>query len=72
MLRLRTGEAVLAAYTQTIVHTAIPKVTCPSCGKQMSLSAIEPERDNRQRMTFECDCGFTYSHSSAVAVERTL
>ena len=46
---------------QRIESASIPKVTCPQCRAHMSLSRIEPEApDNRDRMFFECVCGFEY------------
>jgi hypothetical protein len=38
----------------------------------MRLSTIMPEDHHRERMTFECECGFDYRQSSAVTTERTL
>ena len=33
----------------------------------MRLATVEPEAiDNRERMTFSCDCGFDYRQSSAI------
>jgi hypothetical protein len=51
----------------------IPRVLCPMCSKPMRLSTIEP-RDMAadERMTFQCDCGFEYRASPAVAAERAL
>lgn len=50
----------------------LPIITCPSCGKHMRLRTIEPEPDNRDRMTFECDCGFDYHQSASATGERSL
>ncbi|MEJ2432245.1 MAG: hypothetical protein P8Y53_03435 [Pseudolabrys sp.] len=50
----------------------LPIILCPVCVKPMRLSTIIPEHDNRERMTFACDCGFTYQQSEAVAAERKL
>ncbi len=47
-------------------------VACPSCGKHMRLATREPEGDARERMTFECDCGFDYQHSLVATAEQTL
>jgi hypothetical protein len=53
---------------------AIPIVTCPRCGRRMRLTTVEPEHaaHPRDRMTFECDCGFSYRQSAAVRAEQTL
>jgi len=57
----------------TLARLAIPKITCPCCGGRMRLATVEPEiTDNRQRMTFTCDCGFDYRQSQAVMIEQTL
>lgn len=48
----------------------LPTIMCPVCGEHMRLSTIIPEEDNRQRMTFVCDCGFEYRQSEAVSGER--
>jgi C4-type Zn-finger protein len=50
----------------------IPIISCPMCGRRMRLSTIMPEDHHRERMTFECECGFDYRQSSAVTAERTL
>jgi RNase P subunit RPR2 len=50
----------------------LPIITCPSCGDHMRLSAIVPEEYHRERITFECECGFDYRQSSAVVIERGL
>jgi C4-type Zn-finger protein len=52
--------------------SAIPIIACPICGRRMRLSTIMPEDHHRERMTFECECGFDYRQSSAVTTERTL
>jgi hypothetical protein len=57
----------------TLADLTIPKIVCPRCGTRMRLATVEPEAvDNRQRMTFTCDCGFDYRQSHAVMIERTL
>jgi hypothetical protein len=38
----------------------------------MRLSTILPDRQNRDRMTFTCTCGFDYQQSATVAAERML
>jgi DNA-directed RNA polymerase subunit M/transcription elongation factor TFIIS len=41
--------------------TSIPKITCPQCGAQMTLARVEPDGpDDRERMFFDCLCGFEY------------
>lgn len=50
----------------------IPTVVCPRCGSRMRLATILPDGQNRDRMTFSCDCGFDYQQSSTVATERML
>jgi C4-type Zn-finger protein len=48
-------------------------IRCPVCGDQLRLSTMVPDIDNKhERMSFDCDCGFTYQQSHVVAVERTL
>jgi transposase-like protein len=39
----------------------VPAITCPSCGSDMRLATIIPESDHRDRMRFECTCGFDYT-----------
>lgn len=49
---------------QRIVNFPIPRIVCPRCGSQMTLSRIEPEGpDNRDRMFFDCTCEFEYCMS---------
>jgi hypothetical protein len=55
-----------------IASFAIPIITCPRCSHHMRLSTIMPDRDERERMTFTCQCGFDYQQSAAVLAERTL
>ncbi|HET9617080.1 MAG TPA: hypothetical protein VFP74_07900 [Pseudolabrys sp.] len=50
----------------------IPTVHCPRCGSRMRLSTILPDGQDRDRMTFSCDCGFDYQQSSTAAAERML
>jgi hypothetical protein len=50
----------------------IPVVTCPTCGAHMRLSTVEPERDHKEKMTFECACGFDFTQSAPPAGERGL
>lgn len=50
----------------------LPIIKCPLCGEHMALRTIIPEHDERERMTFACECGFDYQQSSAVAAERSL
>jgi len=38
----------------------------------MRLATILPDGQDRDRMTFSCDCGFDYQQSSMVAAERML
>ena len=46
----------------------IPIVLCPKCAKRMRFATFEPTtRDDRYRMTFDCDCGFKYQLSDAAA-----
>ena len=60
-------------FQPTLADLAIPTIVCPRCGTRMRLSTVEPEQiDNRERMTFACDCGFDYRQSHAVTIERTL
>jgi hypothetical protein len=57
----------------TLADLTIPKIVCPCCGSRMRLMTVEPEAiDNRERMTFGCDCGFDYRQSHAVMIEQTL
>jgi hypothetical protein len=57
----------------TLADLIIPKIVCPCCGSPMRLATVEPEAiDNRERMTFTCDCGFDYRQSHAVTIEQTL
>ena len=59
--------------TPTLADLTIPRITCPRCASRMRLSTVEPERnDNRERVTFTCDCGFDYRQSRAIVIERTL
>ena len=57
----------------TLADLTIPKIVCPRCGTRMRLTTVEPEDiDNRERMTFTCDCGFDYRQSHTVMIEQTL
>jgi len=38
----------------------------------MRLTTILPARQDRDRMTFSCGCGFDYQQSASVAAERML
>lgn len=38
----------------------------------MRLTTILPDRQDRDRMTFSCDCGFDYQQSTSVTAERSL
>jgi hypothetical protein len=43
-------------------HPAVPRVTCPHCGRKMRLTHIEPVlKDGRvmNSSAFSCKCGFT-------------
>ena len=57
---------------QAVLRFPIPTVLCPRCGSRMRLATILPDREDRDRMTFSCDCGFDYQQSSTVAAERML
>jgi lysyl-tRNA synthetase class I len=49
---------------EAVQHSAdsiIPDIICPQCGKRMRLATVEPEgSDDRDRMKFDCECGFEY------------
>lgn len=46
------------------LHPAIPRISCPKCGNTMRLAKIEPEpHGHGEMMTFDCQCGFTYTQS---------
>jgi RNase P subunit RPR2 len=62
----------VAKSSQVAEQSALPIITCPSCGKHMRLSTILPEEDHRERMTFTCECGVDYRQSHAVTLERGL
>jgi RNase P subunit RPR2 len=52
---------LMATSTQPqIPEGSIPKVICPQCGAQMTLSRIEPEGPDDSHMVFDCLCGFEY------------
>ena len=55
-----------------VLSSVVPSITCPCCGRHMRLSLVEPEQRcvDRDRMTFDCDCGFEYRQSRLVAEER--
>ena len=56
---------------QRIDSLSIPRVICPQCGAQMGLCRIEPEGpDNRDRMFFDCACGFEYRLSDRANKDR--
>ena len=60
-------------YQPTLADLTIPQILCPRCGSRMRLTTVEPEAiNNRERMTFTCDCGFDYRQSHAVMIDRTL
>jgi hypothetical protein len=64
---------VSITFTDQKSHPSIPRVLCPRCGTLMRLATVEPEQtENRERMTFACDCGFDYRQSHAVFIERTM
>lgn len=55
------------------LHPAIPRVLCPNCGKQMRLETIVTELpNNRERVTFNCDCGFDFKRTRPATIEHTL
>ena len=58
----KRGDPIMATSEQQhAANVSIPKITCPQCGARMSLARIELEGpDNRDRMFFECVCGFDY------------
>lgn len=45
---------------QAAAKFPIPTVLCPRCGHRMRLATILPDGQDRDRMTFSCDCGFDY------------
>jgi Zn ribbon nucleic-acid-binding protein len=47
----------------------ILKITCPACQRRMRLSMIEPAGE-RDRIVYECECGFEYYQSRNAARER--
>lgn len=51
------------------MHPAIPRVLCPRCASTMRLAEVTSEED-RERMKFDCACGFEYQMSSRVQSER--
>jgi hypothetical protein len=52
---------MVADAAERVVNPSIPRITCPQCGSSMVLSRIEPEApNNRDRMFFDCVCGFEY------------
>jgi hypothetical protein len=54
------------------IKSSLPIILCPMCGNKMRLSVIMPEDHHRERMTFDCECGFDYRQSMAVEAERGL
>jgi predicted RNA-binding Zn-ribbon protein involved in translation (DUF1610 family) len=60
----------MSASAHVLEKFVLPIITCPACGSHMRLRTIVPEEYQRERMTFVCECGFDYRHSSAVTVER--
>jgi hypothetical protein len=53
-------------------HPAIPRVSCPSCGKIMKLRRIAPDPGDNAVMQFTCDCGFDYRMSARARSEAAL
>jgi hypothetical protein len=51
---------------------AIPRVNCPRCNTPMRLSAVTPELDGDDVMTFDCDCCFEYHMSAKVMSQETI
>jgi hypothetical protein len=47
-------------------------IICPRCAKQMRFSHMESGPNNDYRIAFDCDCGFEYRQSRAVAAERKV
>src|SRR5476649_2181418 len=65
-------SSFMSASAHVPEQSVLPIITCPACGNHMRLSTIVPEEYQRERMTFVCECGFDYRHSSAITVERSL
>ena len=53
------------AVQRKAADTPIPQVTCPMCSKQMRLAVVEPQDAERDRIHFDCECGFEYRMSDA-------
>ena len=47
-----------------------PTIVCPRCSRQMRFSHMEPAAYNDNRIAYDCECGFEYRQSKAVAAER--
>ena len=47
-------------------HPVLPRVMCPSCGRRMRLTQIEPTWDSghAERTSFECVCGHTLAETA--------
>ena len=60
----RYGGHMTAEYSKLV-----PNITCPSCSKQMRLKMMEPVGE-RDRIIYDCACGFEYHESRAAATER--
>ena len=52
--------------------SAIPIITCPSCGSRLQLRMIVPDTYQQDRMIFDCKCGFEYQLSSRAASEQKM
>ena len=55
--------------------SGMPHIACPRCGTTMRLAVLEPlleptvANSNKNRMVFECRCGFEYRMSDKAASE---
>src|SRR4051812_36579124 len=63
-------EADMASRSSLAEQSAIPIITCPSCGSHLRLSTIMPDGDHRERMTFACACGFDYRQTRKLGDAR--
>ena len=50
------------------IPAGIPRVVCPTCGKKMRLTLLEPypiPETQKETTSFLCDCGEKYSYTVA-------